>query len=395
MAHKGNWFEEQVLEATTGVRFYSDPKDRQAQLLTKARCIEHSDQMDPKEYKSVMSTCITNQLEHKNYKTLQDKVGPRATLLEAQMKKQVNDEFAKKQSDEYNENRKVSYMSDAMECYNKPNFTPSLDVKNPYSRVQTYNADYCTETPITYFSDAVKNGTANFPATFVTSGNPFKKSSAFSAHIVKDPLIRRAESNERPRPLPTIREFGILREMRKRLFSHLSSLETSGVAGRIVRIIVDNVWRLASGGGGNAGIIHIETLVNGLFSDFNFTVSKQERSAILMAYDVNSNNQVSLADFTDYIRGSLSPRAAELVDIVLTTIATAESSYSEGYVSESVIMAMYSPVGPNSLDVLLSSLHVSEGQVAVDDFFEYYTDVLAELDTNQQFEALIRASWGI
>jgi hypothetical protein len=113
--HKGNWFEENVLEETTGIRYYADPKDRSKQLLTKARVIEHSDQLPAKEYKSVMSSCITNQQDHPNYKTLKDKVGPRQAMLDAKLKQQVADEFTKRAADDYTENRRVRYVSDAME----------------------------------------------------------------------------------------------------------------------------------------------------------------------------------------------------------------------------------------------------------------------------------------
>lgn len=364
-------------------------------LHTKQRVIEHTEQTLPKDYVSVMSTCITNQLEHPNHKTLQDKVGLRQRLLDAKLKAQVEDEFSKKLADEYAANRKVSYVSDSMANYNKAAFQPSLVVRDPSIRIPTYHADYCTDTPITYFSDCVRRGVNNFPTTFVITGNPFRKSNAFSADIKLEPTIRRTESNERPRPLPTIREFGLLREFRRRLFDHVKSLDFSGIAGRIVRILVDMIWSLASE---NASALHIEALVSGISASLNFDVTTEERKALLCAYDFNSTNMISLPDFTDFIRGSLSPRAVELVNMVLVMLASAQPVYTEGFVSEVAITDTYkssAPAGGGAVETLLSSLRVNYGQVSVDDFFEYYTDVYAEMENNQQFEAMLRSTWGI
>ena len=403
MAHKGNWFEEEVLQATTGIRFYADPKDRQAQLLTKARVIEHTDQLHPKQYKSVMSTCITDQREHPNYKTLQDKVGPRQRMLEAKLKQQVSDEFSQKQAADYTENRKVKYVSDAMENFNKAGFQPSLKVKDASVRIPTYSSDCCSDNAITFYSDAVRNGVSgNFPCTFVTTGNPFKRSSAFSADIVRDQTVLKAESNERPRSLATVREFGALQAMKQRLFEHVKSTYAGGpnaVPGRTVRIIIDTLWSM-----GAASInentfaaqqlgLHIETFSNGLYANLGFSITPSERAALLLAYDFNSNNVISLAALTDFLRGSLSPRAIELVDVVLASLASTEVAYTEGFVSERAILINFK--GGYNVDALLSSLRVTEGQVNTDDFFEYYADAFAEVSSGTQFESLIRSSWGL
>ena len=389
--HKGNWFEENVLEETTGIRYYADPKDRSKQLLTKARVIEHSDQLPAKEYKSVMSTCITNQQDHPNYKTLKDKVGPRQAMMDAKLKQQVADEFTKRAADDYTENRRVRYVSDAMEHFNKEGFEPSLKVHDPFIRIPTHHADCCTDTAITFYSDSVKHGVTNFPCTFVTAGNPFKRCSSFSADIVNDPTIRKAESNERPRSLATVREFGTLQQMKQRLLDHIKSIDAAvaRVPGRSVRIIVDTLYGMA---GDNATGLHIEPFVNGFNTNLGgFSITSKERTALLTAFDTDSNNQISLAAFTEFMRGSLSPRAIELVDLVLAALAATEAIYNEGFVSERAILINFK----GDVDALLSNLRVSDGQVAADEVFEYYCDVFAELGNGRDFEALLRSSWGI
>lgn len=383
------------MEQTTGVRFYADPKDRGAQLMTKKRVVEHTDQMCSKDYKSVMSTCITNQLEHPNFKTLQDKVGPRQRQLDLRLKAQVETEFKQKQADDYAANRKVIYETDAMANFNKESFQPSLVVNDPTLRIPTFNADYATETPITYFSDCVRRGVTNFPSSFVTTtGNPFRKSAAFSADIRREPTIRRAESNERPGPLPTVRDFGLLRDLRRRLFDHIKSMdEDRGIStpGGIVRILVDSLWSLLATE--NASALHIDALISGLAASLSFSIAPEERRALLSAYDLQSNHLINLPDLTDFLRGTLPPRAVELVDLVIRTLSSAQPAFTEGVVTEAAIVETFR--GGGDLGVLLSNLRVDDGQVLFDDFFEYYTDVYAELDNSLHFETLLRETWGI
>jgi len=101
----------------------------------------------------------------------------------------------------------------------------------------------------------------------------------------------------------------------------------------------------------------------------------------------------------DLLRGSLSLRAAELVDFVLTSLAQSETVYTEGYVSEAVIRARYNPPSQygdaGSVEALCTSLKMSNGSTTVEDFFEFMTDLRAEVESEAEFENLIRSSWGI
>jgi len=295
---RGNWYEEEVLFQATGTRFCDDPKDRPRQLMTKDRCIVHSEQLHPKEYASVMSTCITRPQAHPQYEMLKDKVGPRARLLEEKLKEQVESEFQSKQSSALVENRRVLYQTQNQQAYDIPSFTPSMRNKDPGSiRVPTVNANYATETPISFYSDSVKRCSVNFPTTFATSStNPFKKSSAFSSDAYTNPTARRTESNERPRPLPTVREFGALQQLRLRLILHVQTLLPNAGLGNSMRAILGCIWMNRDGE--ESSQIHIKALENCLAADLGFVLTNTEANAILSAYDFSSNSCVSLPDLT-------------------------------------------------------------------------------------------------
>jgi hypothetical protein len=141
----------------------------------------------------------------------------------------------------------------------------------------------------------------------------------------------------------------------------------------------------------NSPGIHIETFVNCFYTSLQFVITSAERKALLLAFDINSNNLISLVAFTDWMRGSLTPRAIELVDIVLASLASSDAVYNEGFVSEISITRNYM----GDAKTLLSNLRVTEGQVSADDFFEYYADVFAELASASHFEAFIKAAWGL
>lgn len=200
----GNWYEEIILEYETAIKYYPDPRDRSKQLLTKSRCIEHTEQMHPKDYRSVTNETIGNPNTHPdNLTLLQNKTnGPRKQALENKFKAEINEKYDQMKSSDLLETRKVKYLSQNQEAFNIPGFKPKLndgrsDNSNSNNqRIQTRNADYATDTPITYFSDTLNrsNGidnTVSFPVSFVNSTNPFRKSSAFSADVRIEPFARK------------------------------------------------------------------------------------------------------------------------------------------------------------------------------------------------------------
>ena len=63
---KGNWFEENALENSTGCRYYPDPRDKvNSALLTSARTILMDERVEPKDYRT--SQLQINPLNHEDY----------------------------------------------------------------------------------------------------------------------------------------------------------------------------------------------------------------------------------------------------------------------------------------------------------------------------------------
>eukprot|EP01035_Chromulina_nebulosa_P019342 gene19342-25207_t len=203
----GNWFEELKLKEETGYRFQPPQTDKSFGLLTKDRCITHTEQLNPRDYKSTVQSTITPPQAHDQYKWMQTKIGPREKLLAKQRKDTVDKQFEYETTKFNEESRIVDYTSDY-----KANFKSSTPLNNKtfeIKKLTTKVGNYITDTPITIYSDAVINDKSSFhfPATFVGSTNPFGRHSGFSADYARHTLVsKRGESFEHPYPLPTIKD---------------------------------------------------------------------------------------------------------------------------------------------------------------------------------------------
>jgi hypothetical protein len=125
---EGNWQEELVLKQTTGCRFYPSPQDRTNSLLTTVRCISHTDQMLPKDYKSTLQTDIQDPTKHKDYALMVRKdIGPRKMRMDQAIRAQVESEFAEKNAAAYTQSRQVDYTTTMGRSLERPGFIPFLD----------------------------------------------------------------------------------------------------------------------------------------------------------------------------------------------------------------------------------------------------------------------------
>lgn len=406
----GNWYEEIVLEHTTGIKYYPDPKDRSKQLLTGARCIVHTERMDPKDYKSNTQQTIIDPSVHPDRLTdlhYRD-VGPRKAAMEAKMRADVENMYKSTQAMNLQETRKVNYQSVNAESYNIPGFKPRLIQDDPSLRIQTRNADYATDNAITYFSDALTNGNAiNFPVTFANSTNPFRRSTAFSADSRVDPFARICETNERPAPMPTYVDFRTLQALRKKMIKqaqyYLSSSHCPGLA---VRRIMGCLWSLAERL--EKDNIPVDTMADAFKSELDIDINEAEKKSILRAYDLDSSGLVAAPEFANLIRVSLSQRRLELVGIFYNLLESAANALAKdgldngnAAVTKKIISIYFHPSSESgSLEYLLQNLGVSNqdpdsSTISIDDFADYYACVSAEIEENSVFEGILRRSWNI
>ena len=384
----GNWFEEIRLKQDTGIRFYPDIKDKKGSLMTQSRCITHTEQTLPKDYSSNTRDTIVVPQKHADYRDKKTVQGPRASRMEEKIRSEIEKEYKARELNDFNETRKTNYATATKDSFGNNSFVPALRENDPTLRIPTRTSNYSTDPAITYYSHMVNqsDGHVSFPASFVGSTNPFKKSAAFSSDIVREQVSKRTETNERPKPLPTLLEFRCLNNFRERIVQaaqrHVGGVDGHS-DGRGVRHLVDTLWNNQT----STEVITFnafEDSVCGLFP--GFSVSEEERRALLSAFDTRSDYNLSLSELTSFIRKTPSPRRLELIDIFYSLM----DPQTTGAISVDNIRAL---VKPNKRLSAFMAAMSSTSSVSVDDFFDFYIDLSAEVSSDDLFEALLVETW--
>lgn len=398
----GNWLEENQLQKETGIRFYANPAERNKSALTKYRCIEHSDQIKPKDYTTTTETSFVSPSTHQEMQWRNQTIGPRKKMLETKLMMESDAMFTTKKMKEYTESMKVDYLSQSHRVFHKDGFRPSLIENDPSVRVHTNHSSYLVETPITVYSDAFKNGKFCFPASFVSSMNPFARNSFFSDHAS---IHQRAESHDHPRQAPNIGDYQVLQQLRNRLISAVKSTISSD-PGRAVRAVIGSLWNNYSEDEENRR--SMSDIAKVFAEHYNFVFLPREKTALLNSFDPDNLNTLSLLEFTNLVRPMLSIRRVELVQKIFSTI----NGNTSRAVSVDMIVSVY--IG-NSLDNFLMDLdfiHASAIQLttpstairpksqrasidlySLEDFLDYYCDISAEISDELEFENLLCQTW--
>jgi Ca2+-binding EF-hand superfamily protein len=378
--HKGNWQEELVLERETGIRFYPDPRDKKTSLMTTARCITHSERMEPKEYASTQNTTYKIPTEHKDFISTDGK-GPRQRAIEAKLRKQVMDETQSKLEADYKAKMQPRFVTEAMSCYQREDFS-TKELANE-GRIQTFTTNYSTEEPVTFYSHAVKSRTVNFPTTFMPSGQRlFSKNSSFTADIKSSRgYVRAAETHERPLPPSRAAEYSLLQNLRNRIIE-LDGQQTSSMPGARVQKIVAQLDAMGS----ENPIIAFDAFVTGLASSLNITFSDDEIKAIQQEFDAECQGCISCAEFLLLIRPSMSPRRLELIDIAFTVC----DDSSNGTVSKANVSSIVNPPSEEFGAWFMTSCFGDGNECTFDDFVEFFSNVSCETAEEGDFEGLVK-----
>jgi hypothetical protein len=429
----GNWFEELKLQEDTGIRYYADPRNRKTSLLTQSRCIEHSDKIKPKDYTTVTRSTLVNPLSHPNGRECYNhgggssfnpnnglgasssgSVGPRRRLQEETIKKQIEEELAKKSTNDYEESRRLSYRTLAKDSFvsTKPDFHPSLKEGDVNLRLPTRNTNYSSDSAVTIYSHAVidPKQKVNFPTSYVgSSNNPFRKNCYFSADIRSNANTIRTETEERPNPLPTVEQFKILTFFAKRLLTliqnelthdrkHKSSDASTGnglVPGSCTRFLLNIFSSLEE-----IDSVSLEEFENLLSSSLSspFRISYEERKALLAAFDAFSQQTIVISDFLKFIKRTPIPRRLELIDYFFSFLqpdsasnmvslpelkrrmdASYSSKSKKGYAKDFLV---YIETTINGFD-----------EFSIHDFFDYHIEASQEIENDDEFEAFMVDSW--
>jgi hypothetical protein len=393
--HKGNWQEELILERETGVRFYPNPRDKSTSLLTTGRCITHSDRTEPKDYVSTVNNTYTVLTDHKDYVSSDGK-GPRQRAMEARLKQQVVDETQAKADADYKEKFQPRYETEHSGHFERPGFkTRPLD--GDVQRVPTYTANYATDTPVTFYSHAVKNtGNVNFPVTFMPSGNNiFAKNSAFSADM-KQPYPKAAETHERPLPPSRTTDYRTLRDLRAKI--HTAAKATVASPNPITGATTQRIISFLDGLGSRSPLVPLGIFEDGLAQTFGVTFTPAERKAVEGEFDGECSGSLSAAEFLLLMRPSLSPRRLELVDIAFGVCdPTNKGAVTKADVAlclNSVCVLGFMPTGIEAADFeafFFSSIFGEENSEATfDDFVEFFANLSVEVERDDAYEAIIK-----
>jgi len=424
----GNWQEELVLEQTTGIRFAPNPKDRSTQLLTQARVIDHSDRMEIKDYVSNTGKTVQDPRKHRDY-IPPAKAAPRKLMLEQKWKEQVDSETKQTADDRETSRMQPQFTTLYRSSFAKEDFTEDFVVGNPSHKILTNSKNYSVEPAQTYYLHSLQKGkgSVNFPVSYINNTvNPFRKALAFSADI-RNPFLRRAETNENPKPLPKVKDYRALRSLRDRIVHNSNNVSLND--------IIVLIWTNEDG---ETGQISLDGLVDVLAnSDVGVQPTAVEIDALVnslvMTSDIERDRNISIIDFINVLRGSLTVHQQEIISLVFDRL----DSVGKGYVGREDVERLYnyescrtpltagvpssSTAKPKSrgfvpgsvssgtvdyasmyvmdtVDQIMEVLQITgpnaKGSAELFDFVEYYWNISAVIDGNEVlFEKLMRKQW--
>lgn len=390
----GNWQEELRLKQETGIRFYPEPTVRENSLLSKTRCIVHTEQTLPKDYISVTRDTIRDPKTNPAAVKIET-MGPRMKRFESQVKTKIDSDLKMQATFDFHESRKLTYSTAFKDDHCLANFQPTLKENNPFIRVPTKTTSYSTDEPVTIYSHAVRDTdheNVNFPLSFIGSMNPFRKNLVFSADIQNDVLMTRTETYERPKPLPTVREYKglltfrekILTEIRKNLQTQSMNTFTGSAVRYLIRELSKNIKNET------VPIQQLETVLFDITGRNQPPVTYAERCALLAAYDLRNNDHISMFDFCGLFRRTPVMRRMELINLYYESL----DSTAEGKVDISVVRNRVF-AGRKEGRAFLEYVGDLGGMVmTMEDFYEFYIDASSEMENDDVFEEMMRATWG-
>lgn len=394
----GNWQEQQVVDKLG--KF--DHKDRSTQILTGKRVIEHDDKVSPKDYTSTLRSEYANPSSFPGYSD-RNPAGPRQRAAEARLRAQIDAEFAEAERAKKEEASKRSLQSTAKADMAASGFIPKEE-REFESRFETRNADYATETAVTYYTHSLENSKTglNFPVTLVTDlRKPWSKVSQVSEDLGNG--IRRIRENwEHPHPLPTLAETKILHALRQKVLDGFSG---NGLPGSRVREIFLFLLPFDHDG---KGWCYVEEVARGLSENYGVDWTREDKQALLRAFDHDRCHgippgRMRIREFMDLIRSPLSPRKQEIVDIVFNTLDSSRSGFvtvddilSRWQGSEQVLdsflqsLEIYNGHAAN----LLQSIELREESYGPKVFSIFYKDFVTENGENSEmFEQFVEECW--
>lgn len=181
----------------------------------------------------------------------------------------------------------------------------------------------------------------------------------------------------------------LLKDIKNRILER-SSFGIRGL-GRIFRIMDDN---------GNHQL-DIDDFRWGLI-DFGINISKEEASQILKYIDRDGNGTIDFDEFMRFLRGDLNEFRKSIIRRAYDKLDVNK----DGLVKLDDIEQLYdASKHPDVLDgkktvqqVMLEFMdkwdtQEKDGIITLEEFYDYYRDVSASIDTDEYFEAMMKSAW--
>lgn len=181
----------------------------------------------------------------------------------------------------------------------------------------------------------------------------------------------------------------LMRDIKNRLLER-SSFGIRGL-GRIFRAMDDN---------GNHQL-DIDDFRWGLI-DFGITITKEEAQQILKYVDRDGNGTIDFDEFMRFLRGDLNDFRKNLIDQAYDKLDVNK----DGMVKLDDIAAIYdASQHPDVMDGKKTEDEIfrefmdkwdtqeKDGIITREEFYDYFKDVSASIDTDQYFEAMMKSAW--
>lgn len=181
----------------------------------------------------------------------------------------------------------------------------------------------------------------------------------------------------------------LMRDIKQRLLEH-SSFGIRGL-GRIFRAMDDN---------GNHQL-DLDDFRWGLI-DFGITISKEEAKQILKHIDRDQNGTIDFDEFMRFLRGDLNEFRTNLIDQAYDKLDVNK----DGQVKLDDIAQIYDATQhPDFIDGKKTEEEIfrefmdkwdtqeKDGIITRDEFYDYFRDVSASIDTDEYFEAMMKSAW--
>lgn len=365
--------------------------------MTKSRCIEHTDKVDAKEYKSTSHDTLVDPRQRPESMSKQSS-GPKARLIQNKLNAIIAEESKQKTLKETIISKHVDYTTETKANFIKEGFrhTHALSEGTTKKLPGILNDG---DLPITLYSHSFSRGKFPFPSTFVASSkNPFAKSDKFSSSTSFDPRVQRGEIL---RSIPTVTDFMNLESFKLRLLSNIKDTLNFTIPGRSIRYIFSLFWEISEGN----EFIPLEALLETLREKFGFISTSFEKASLITSFGESSTTDVSFDSIMLFFRKRPYNRRLELINLAFQHVSSNSYQVNENsirrkfllnYVDELLFdMKLISDSVKANTNEAVAVSDSDELILSKDDFIDFYVDASSEIENDLEFESLLIHSWGL